>query len=118
MQRPDLKGCKKEVIEYIDEMESKLEKYNQNGAIELGAALNNKLNTIAEQIWSSDVNFNSKDDKLFDRFLKTITTYKDVLSDMRQFMIDYGHEVKEIEIKRGNLAETHFKNKNGKAENT
>lgn len=114
MQRPDLKGCKKEVIEYIEELESKLEKYNQNGAIELGAALNNKLNTISEQIWNSDLDFNSKDDKLYDRFLKTITTFKDVLSDMRQFMIDYGNDVKEIEEKRGNLAESYFKGLNGK----
>jgi len=110
--RPNRESPEKEIWEYIEYLEDKLSDYSRNGAISFMGSLNRKLMVLAEQIDNADIQFGSKDDKLYDRFIATAKVGKDLASDFKAFLLEYGEVVQEDETKKNrNLMELHAKNK-------
>ncbi len=97
MQRPDLKGLKSETVQYISYLEKVIEGYRNNGAVQFMAALNRQLKTLATQIDGADIDFTKSDDKLYERFLNTAKLGKDLISDFKSFLQEYGDKVQEDE---------------------
>lgn len=103
--RPTRESSEDEIWNYISYIEDKLSGYTKNGAVMFMKSLNNKLLTLAEQIEAADIKFDSKDDRLFDRFLQAAKAGKDLTSDMKSFLQEYGEQIKEEEKKNVNLME-------------
>ena len=97
LKRPDLKGAKSEIVVYISYLEKVIEGYRNNGAVMFVAALNRQLKKLADQIDEADINFSSSEDKLYERFLNTAKLGKDLISDFKSFLQEYGDKVQEDE---------------------
>jgi len=93
--RPDLRNIDPEVVHYVVYLENIIEGYRDNGAVQFMAALNRKLKVLAAQIDDATIAFDSKDDKLYDRFLATAKVGKELASDFRSFLQEYGDKIRE-----------------------
>lgn len=102
--RPDLRNGDPELVQYIIYLENIIEGYRDNGAVQFMAALNRKLKKLATQIDDANIDFEG-DDKLYDRFLKTATLGKDLASDFKSFLQEYGEKVEEETAKRTPIIE-------------
>lgn len=104
--RPDLRDVDPELSSYIIYLERIIEGYRDNGAVQFMAALNRKLKKLATQMDDTDINFGSSDDKLYDRFLATAKVGKDLASDFKSFLLEYGDKLgEEDSIKKTPLVE-------------
>lgn len=103
--RPDLRNGDPELVQYIIYLENIIEGYRDNGAVQFMAALNRKLKKMAVQIDDVEINFGSTDDKLFDRFLATAKVGKDLASDFKSFLQEYGEKVEGDSSKRTPMIE-------------
>lgn len=95
MVKPDLTGCTKAQLDYIDYLEKKLEGLNENGAILFMAALNRKLKTLSQSVDDMDIDLQSKDDKTFDRFIKMVAAGSTLVADFKSFNQQYGEQLKD-----------------------
>lgn len=102
--RPDLREGDPELVNYIIYLEGIIEGYRDNGAVQFMAALNRKLKKLATQIDDAEINFFG-DDKLYDRFLNTAKIGKDLASDFKSFLQEYGEKVEEDSSKRTPMIE-------------
>jgi len=107
MDRPNLVNVDRRILEYIEHLENKLNGFNNNGAVKFMAALNRKLELLAEQIDNAKIDFEAKDDKLYERFLNTAKIGKDLASDFKAFILEYGDTIKEDTSKKIPLVERH-----------
>lgn len=110
-ERPNRQTGDEELWKYIEHLESIIAGYNDNGAIQFMAALNRKLKEIADQINFTEINFNSKDDKMYERFLSTVKAGMSIMSDMKLFTNEYGDQIKEDDKRVKNLMEERARNR-------
>ena len=98
--KPDLTDIDIEVVSYIAYLEKIIEGYRENGAVQFMGALNRKLRTLAHQIDEANIDFSNSDDKTYDRFLATAKVGKDLASDFKAFLLEYGDKVESEDNKK------------------
>lgn len=104
--RPNLVYVDPETVSYIIYLESIIEGYRDNGAVQFMAALNRKLKKLAIQMDDTDINFGSSDDRLYDRFLATAKVGKELAADFKSFLLEYGGKLgEEDDVKKTPLVE-------------
>lgn len=94
MNRPSLKGTPKEVLEYIEQLESLVEGLKDNGPVQLMRALNRKMMSLANDVDEMELNLTA-DDKALDRFIKMATISRAWTVDFKAFTQEYGPQIKE-----------------------
>jgi hypothetical protein len=93
--RPDMKGVKPEVLEYIEGLEALANVLNGNGAVQFMLALNCKLMELSKDMIGLDIDLTGKDDKTLDRFIKMATVARSWTADFKAFNLEYGEQVKQ-----------------------
>lgn len=101
--RPELKGIKPEIVDYIQSLEKTIEGYRDNGAVQFMAALNRQLIKIAEQIDVATIDFTKSEDRMYERFLNTAKLGKDLTADFKAFLSEYGDALKEEESNKNSF---------------
>lgn len=102
--RPNKESPDKEIWEYIEYLESRLDILNKNGAVALASAMNVQMLRLAEEIENTPIGFANVTSKTFERFVSLLKISSDILKDYKLFTQEYG-EVKEEEKKNPNLME-------------
>lgn len=94
-------------IEYVESLEKITRSLSNNGAVKFMAALNKKMEAVAEQLdgMSIDINMSDKDDKTLDRLLKMADLGGSFVNAFKTFNQEYGITEKEDEQKSVPLAE-------------
>lgn len=105
--RPDLTGMTTAQIEYVESLEKITRSLSNNGAVKFMAALNKKMETVADQLdgMSIDINMSDKDDKTLDRLLKMADLGGSFVNAFKTFNQEYGVTEKEDEHKSVPLVE-------------
>lgn len=101
MLRPDLKGVSRQVLEYIEQLETMVIGLDGNGAVQFMLALNRKLTKMAIALDDMDIDLGAKDDKTLDRFIKMTTVARGWTADFKTFLQEYGPQIKEDETLAG-----------------
>jgi|SRR5882757_43492 len=94
VKRPDLRDLKPEVVAYIEWLEKIVDGFNDNGAVYLVAALNNQLRVLADQVQVIDIDVTKTEDKVFDRFVQLVKLARDMTSDFKFMLNEYGEVMK------------------------
>jgi hypothetical protein len=105
--RPDLTGMTAEQIEYVESLEKIAKSLSNNGAVKFMAALNKKMEVVAEQLdgMSIDINMSDKEDKTLDRLLKMADLGGSFVNAFKAFNQEYGIQEKEDDRASAPLAE-------------
>ena len=89
-------------------IEKELELYRQDGIVGLYYSLNKKLNQLSQAIDSATIEFNSKDDKSFERLMKSMVDSKLIAENMKWLRTEFaltGDEEKDKNSARRPLIE-------------
>jgi hypothetical protein len=90
------------------EIEKELELYRQDGIVGLYYSLNKKLNQLSQAIDSATIEFSSKDDKSFERLMKSMVDSKLIAENMKWLRTEFaltGDEEKDKNSARRPLIE-------------
>jgi hypothetical protein len=89
-------------------IEKELELYRQDGIVGLYYSLNKKLNQLSQAIDSATIEFSSKDDKSFERLMKSMVDSKLIAENMKWLRTEFaltGDEEKDKNSARRPLIE-------------
>ena len=70
-------------------LEEELEMYRQDGIVGLYYSLNKKLNQLSKAIDSANIEFNTKDDKSFERLMKAMVESKLIAENMKWLRTEF-----------------------------